>query len=194
MGGGSDFFWIRVLEQECCGPTLLRVKKRVKAADDAEDPSQAETQALVAGQRRIPRPTPPAALRSVLELLASDPVVPFQHTLQYKKEFRALVQKIKEGSQNPPYVIKILGNGALKEGLTLALAQSHMHALQDPRRQPTFCCKPRRSIMHAGHSISTFFLCRLRLQGKFLSPRRCTRRRLAGNGMSYHRSWAGLAL
>ena len=34
MGGGSDFFWIRVLEQECCGPTLLRVKKRVKAADD----------------------------------------------------------------------------------------------------------------------------------------------------------------
>lgn len=183
-----------MLEQECCGPTLLRVKKRVKAADDAEDPSQAETQALVAGQRRIPRPTPPAALRSVLELLASDPVVPFQHTLQYKKEFRALVQKIKEGSQNPPYVVKILGNGALKEGLTLALAQSHMHALQDPRRQPTFCCKPRRSIMHAGHSISTFFLCRLRLQGKFLSPRRCTRRRLAGNGMSYHRSWAGLAL
>ena len=75
------------------------MKKR-KSTDNLNNPDDAETQPLVAGERdrTIPRSMPPDCLAEVLSRLQTEDIKPFDHTLQYKQQFRALVKNIQEGT------------------------------------------------------------------------------------------------
>ena len=80
-----------------CGPNLLKTRKRKsfggahEADGDPFDPSNMETQPLIPG-------SPPRCLGEVVATLELEGVEPFPHTLQYKKQFRDLLAKKKQGT------------------------------------------------------------------------------------------------
>ena len=104
-------------------------------------PDDDETQPLEPGQdggkgRGIPKPSgPPSCLAEVLIALEIGGVEPFDHTLQYKQEFRALVQKIQEGTQG------LVVDRCVSNNLLTCSCFCPVLMREDPRLRLTFCCK-----------------------------------------------------
>lgn len=83
--------------QDCCGPTLLKVKKRKSSS--GLNPDEIETQPLDGvGARKIPTIQPPEFLPQVVAMLEAHDRYPFDHSLQYKKPFRNLHRQLKQGT------------------------------------------------------------------------------------------------